>query len=82
MSEPNYSALLRALSKEYCQGYISFGDYRERRKSILVDIDFEYNGVQEIIGVDDDGEQSSSADEEESLLGKVISLFKHDNESE
>lgn len=82
MSEANYSELLRALSKEYCQGYIELGDYRARRKTILDSIDFDYNGVQESTEVVGSNEQHLSSEEDvESLFGKVLSIFKQDNES-
>lgn len=83
MNEMNYSELLRALSKEYCQGYVNFEGYRERRKPILDGIDFEYNGAQGSVDLINDSEQlPSSEDDEGTLFGKVFKLFKQDNEPE
>ena len=70
MNENNYSGMLRTLSKEYYQGHISFDEYREKRKSILDEIDAEYNGWQELPELDVQEEKDSS------FLNKALGLFK------
>ncbi len=44
MSDDSFSSKLRTLSKDYYQNHISFDEYRAARKSILDQIDEEFNG--------------------------------------
>ena len=44
MSDDSFSTRLRNLSTDYYQNLVSFEEYRMRRKSLLEQIDEEFNG--------------------------------------
>ncbi len=67
MSDDSFSTKLRLLSKDYYQKHISFIDYRLARKSILDQIDEEFNGYK--IDV------SEPEAEEQSMFMKTVAFF-------
>lgn len=68
MSNDSFAAKLRNLSKDYYQNHISFNEYRIARKSLLDQVDEEFNG-QKV-------EQQNTQDPvKPSMFMKTISFF-------
>ena len=65
MSDDSFSTKLRLLSKDYYQNHISFDNYRAARKSILDQIDEEFNGHKIEL----------AEPEEKSMFMKTIAFF-------
>ena len=64
---------LHLLSSDYYQNRLSFSDYREKRKYLLIMIDEELNGIKCELDV-----QTENNDVDESLINKAISFLKID----
>ena len=71
MSEKDYAELLRALCSEYFKEQISFGEYRERRKVVLDEMDAEFNDRHE--------DEASSPKRDASFIKKAAELFGFKN---
>lgn len=64
---------LRLLSSDYYQNRLSFSDYREKRKHLLIMIDEELNGIKCELDL-----QEENNDVDESLINKAMSFLKID----
>lgn len=64
---------LRLLSCDYYQNRLTFSDYREKRRCLLIMIDEELNGVKCDLKIQD---KNNKVDE--SLINKAISFLKID----
>ena len=64
---------LRLLSTDYYQNKLTFSDYQEKRKYLLILMDEELNGVK-----CDLNDQIEKDDMDESLINKALSFLKID----
>ncbi len=68
MNDDSFSTRLRNLSKDYYQNHIGFNEYRATRKSILDQIDEEFNGHQVV-------KQKSEEQVESSMFMQTVAFF-------